>query len=285
MGKPVARGSRLIAVAVALVGVSASLLAVQVSALDSISVDRAELDDGVLRVEGQDAVPRAIVRVTSAESSASSPADNKGRFRVLASNFRSSNCQVTVTDGATSAQVSLDECTPTAPPTTPPTTTTTSRPTTTTTTSAADDHHHDHDHDDDASAADDHHHDHDDDASAADDHHHDDAAAADDRATDAGDVHRSARPRAAALFQRAAQHGGRDVCADRDRVRSQPGDLAEQGVHRVDHLLQPAERERHVHRDRYGSAGTAPHPRSLPAVREPVARTEYCTGSRAAPAS
>ena len=52
MGKPVARG-RLIAVGVVLVGVSASLLVVHVNALDSTSIDRAELDDGVLRVEGE----------------------------------------------------------------------------------------------------------------------------------------------------------------------------------------------------------------------------------------
>ena len=66
MGKPVARG-RLIAVGVVLVGVSASLLVVHVNALDSTSVDRAELDDGVLRVEGEGAVPNATVRVTSAD--------------------------------------------------------------------------------------------------------------------------------------------------------------------------------------------------------------------------
>ena len=37
------------------------MLVVQVNALDPISVDRAELDDGLLRVEGEDAVPSAIV--------------------------------------------------------------------------------------------------------------------------------------------------------------------------------------------------------------------------------
>jgi hypothetical protein len=65
----------LIRVGVALAGVSASLFVVPVNALDSIAVDRAELDDGLLRVEGEGAVPDAIVWVTSAESSASSPAD------------------------------------------------------------------------------------------------------------------------------------------------------------------------------------------------------------------
>ena len=135
MGKPVARGAGLIAGGVALVGLSAALLVVQVNALDATSIDRAELDDGALRVEGIRAVPNATVRVTSAESSASSRADSKGRFRVVASNFRSSNCRVTVTDGPTSAQVTLDECTPTTPPPTtlPPPATTTSTTTTTTT--------------------------------------------------------------------------------------------------------------------------------------------------------
>ena len=217
------------------------------------------------------------MRVTSAESSASGRADDDGRFRLLAANFRSSNCRVTVTDGATSAQASLDECTPTAPPPTTTTTTTTTPPPTTTTTT-----HDDHDDDDDAAADDDHHLDHDDDhdalprrpprprrrhdATAADDldDDHDDGAA------DAGDVHRSPRSRAAALLQRSAQHGGRGVGAYRDRVRLQPGELAEQGLRRGDHCLQPAERERHVHRHRHGAAGTAPHPCSLPAVREPV---------------
>ena len=61
MGKPVARGARLIAVGVALVGVSASLFVVRVNALDSTSIDRAELDDGVLRVEGERAVRNATV--------------------------------------------------------------------------------------------------------------------------------------------------------------------------------------------------------------------------------
>ena len=70
---------------------------------------------------------------------------------VLAPNFRSSNCRVTVTDGATSVQVALDECTPTTP--TPATADDDDRrrprrprrrpPTTTTTTTAADDDHDD----------------------------------------------------------------------------------------------------------------------------------------------
>ncbi len=135
MSKPVARRARLITVGVALAGVSTSLLALPPNALAAMLVDRAELDpDEGLRVEGEDAVPNAVVWVTSAQSSASSPADEDGRFRVLAANFQSSNCQATVTDGATSVQVSLDECTPTPPTTTPPPTTTMPPTTTTTTT-------------------------------------------------------------------------------------------------------------------------------------------------------
>ncbi len=159
-------------IAVALAGMTVSLLVVPVSALDALFVDRAELDDGLLRVEGEDAVPNAIVWVTSAESSASSPADDDGDFRVLAPNFRSSNCQVTVTDGATSAQVSLDECTPT---------------------DATADH---------ATADDVNHHDGADDDAAADDHdlddNHDNDAAADDHHDldhdDHDDHHVDARP-------------------------------------------------------------------------------------------
>ena len=69
------------------------------------------LDDGLLRVEGEDAVPVNLVSATSAEPSASVRADDRGRFRLLAPNFRSSNCRVTVTDGVTSTHASLDECT------------------------------------------------------------------------------------------------------------------------------------------------------------------------------
>jgi hypothetical protein len=137
MSKPVARRARLITIGVVLAGVTASLLVVPGYAVAEMFVDRAELDDDEgLRVEGEDAVPFAIVRVTSAESSASSPADDDGRFRVLSLEFRSSNCRATVTDGVTTVQVVLDECTPTTPTTPPPTTTTTTTapPTTTTTT-------------------------------------------------------------------------------------------------------------------------------------------------------
>ena len=133
MSKPVATGPRLITVGIALAAVSAALFVVPRNAVAEMFVDRAELDDDEgLRVEGEDAVPFAIVRVTSAQSSASSPADDDGRFRVLSLEFRSSNCRAMVTDGVTTVQAVLDECTPTTPTTPPPPTTTTTTTTTTT---------------------------------------------------------------------------------------------------------------------------------------------------------
>ncbi len=83
----------------------------------AVSVTRAELSSGQLRVEGRGAVPNAVVTVTSPESSASSRADGSGAFRVEASSYRSSTCRVTVSDGSTSATVSLSGCsTTTSPP-------------------------------------------------------------------------------------------------------------------------------------------------------------------------
>ena len=133
MSKPVVSRARLVTVGAAFAAVAASLLVLPTNAFAALFVDRAELDGGLLRLEGEDAVPHATVWVTSAESSASGLADEDGRFRLLVPNFQSSNCRVTVTDGATSAQVTLDECTPTVPPTTAPPTTappTTAAPTT-----------------------------------------------------------------------------------------------------------------------------------------------------------
>ena len=161
MSKPVVSRARLVTVGAAFAAVAASLLVLPTNAFAAMSVDRAELDDGLLRLEGEDAVPHAIVSVTSAESSASGLADEDGRFRLLVPNFQSSNCQVTVTDGATSAQVTLDECTPTVPPTTaPPTTAATTTDDGYDDRSSADDDEYDDDNNDSA-AGDDHHVDHD----------------------------------------------------------------------------------------------------------------------------
>ena len=154
---------------------------------------------------------------------------------------------MTVTDGPTSVQAALDECTPTSPPTTaaddgaaaddhdhdhqrpprrpPPTTTTTTtppRPRRPPRRHAADDHDHDHDHD------------------------HDD-----DPPTTTTTTTTTTVPPTPVTFtelhdpvpQRcfSAPLGAVDVASvrDRDRVRLQPGELAEQGVYRGDHSFNP----------------------------------------------
>ena len=90
------------------------------SAVTAISVTKASLSAGSLRVEGSGALANATVRVSSPESTAGSRADGSGRFRVSASGYQSSTCKVTVTDGATSVVATLSGCTPTSPPPPPP---------------------------------------------------------------------------------------------------------------------------------------------------------------------
>jgi len=90
------------------------------TALAAVQVTRSELSGGKLRIEGQGAVPNATMTV---DGVARGTADSTGRFRIEATNFSSSTCLVTVSDGATSVQASLAGCTPTTAPTPTPTTT------------------------------------------------------------------------------------------------------------------------------------------------------------------
>jgi hypothetical protein len=99
-------------------GVAALALAVPATALGAVSVTRAELKSGELRVEGRGALPNATITVT-ADSVVTGRADGSGAFRVETSSFRSSTCRATVTDGSTSAETTLAECTPSAPAPTP----------------------------------------------------------------------------------------------------------------------------------------------------------------------
>jgi hypothetical protein len=91
------------------------------TAFAAVSVSKAELSSGSLRVEGGGAVPNATVNVTSAESTASSRADGSGAFRVEGSGFKASSCTVTVSDGSTSTSATLSGCTKTAPSSPSPT--------------------------------------------------------------------------------------------------------------------------------------------------------------------
>jgi hypothetical protein len=99
----------------ALVALVALALVPQTAAA-AVSVARAELSGGQLRVEGRGAQAGALVRVTSDLSSASRSADSSGGFRVEASSFRSSTCRVTVSDPVSSTTASLSGCTAASPP-------------------------------------------------------------------------------------------------------------------------------------------------------------------------
>jgi Putative Ig domain len=106
---------------------AALVLALPSSAFGAVSVTRAELKSGQLRVEGRGALPNATVTVAS-DSVASTRSDGSGAFRVEASSFRSSTCRATVSDGATSYETALAECVVSAPeaaPTPTPTPTST----------------------------------------------------------------------------------------------------------------------------------------------------------------
>ena len=86
----------------------ALVFSVQQPAYADVSITRAELDRGKLRVEGEGA-PNATISINGL---AQSTADDQGRFKVQVKNFSTSNCQITVSDGSTSQIVTLDPCTP-----------------------------------------------------------------------------------------------------------------------------------------------------------------------------
>jgi hypothetical protein len=97
-------------------------------AFAAVSITRAELNGGQLRVEGRGAVPAATITVSSPESTATGRADSAGSFRVEAPSFRSNTCRVTVSDGSSSAEATLSSCTPSTTPTPTPTPTATPTP-------------------------------------------------------------------------------------------------------------------------------------------------------------
>ena len=82
----------------------------------AITVTRAELKGTALRVEGSAAVPNSTVMVSSPQQSVTGRADGNGAFRIEQDPFTSSTCNVTVSDGSTSATASLSGCTPSQPP-------------------------------------------------------------------------------------------------------------------------------------------------------------------------
>jgi hypothetical protein len=110
---------RHLAVVVLVAGAGLVLLPAHAYAL---SVSTAALEDGELRVDGENAAPGVFVTVTSTTSSAGVRSDLSGAYHVEASGFRADDCTVVVSDRQTfTATVPLSGCTPT--PVTPPATT------------------------------------------------------------------------------------------------------------------------------------------------------------------
>lgn len=112
---------RRVLLSVVAVLVAASTLILMPGSANALTVTRAELKNGQLRVDGAHAAPGIFVTVTSATSSAGVRSDGSGAYHVQASNFRANDCTVVVSDRQTlSETVTLSGCTPTS--TTPPST-------------------------------------------------------------------------------------------------------------------------------------------------------------------
>jgi hypothetical protein len=97
-------------------------LALIPASANALTVTRAELLDGQLRLDGVDAAPGVFVTVESTTSAAGVRSDLSGAYHVEAVAFRADDCTVVVSDRQTLTKtVTLDGCTPT--PVTPPATT------------------------------------------------------------------------------------------------------------------------------------------------------------------
>ncbi|MFL6030626.1 MAG: choice-of-anchor D domain-containing protein [Gaiellaceae bacterium] len=97
---------RIAAVALCAVGFGV----VGANAATAITVTRAELNSGQLRVEGSGAVANA--RVVVSPGSVAGTSDSNGAFKIQGSGYSSSTCQISVTDGVSTASHSLSGCTP-----------------------------------------------------------------------------------------------------------------------------------------------------------------------------
>jgi hypothetical protein len=93
------------------------LLVAAPAALAAITVTRAELNGGQLRVEGTGATPNATISI---DGTPMGTAASDGRFRIERSGFSSPTCRVVVSDGTTSTQATLSGCTPASQPPPPP---------------------------------------------------------------------------------------------------------------------------------------------------------------------
>src|SRR3954463_2207902 len=106
----------------ALLPVLVALLLVPATA-NALTVSRAQLSAGELRVEGANAARGIFVTAESSTAAAGSRSDTSGNFKIQASGFQAPDCTIVVSDRQTpTATVKLSGCTPsiTPLPTTPP---------------------------------------------------------------------------------------------------------------------------------------------------------------------
>jgi Abnormal spindle-like microcephaly-assoc'd, ASPM-SPD-2-Hydin len=99
------------------VAVVATFGVASASADAAITISRAELSGTQLRVEGSGAVPNHALTVSP--GSVSGTSDANGAFKIQNDPYSSSTCQITVSDGSSSASAKLSGCTASSPP--PPT--------------------------------------------------------------------------------------------------------------------------------------------------------------------
>ena len=97
------------------------LLALSPAAQAATTISRAELSGTQVRIEGSGAMPNARLVVNG--GALTGTADASGGFRIESSGFQApADCQVTVSDGSTSATRTLSGCSVSQPPQPPPST-------------------------------------------------------------------------------------------------------------------------------------------------------------------
>src|SRR4051794_31533835 len=90
----------------------AALLALPASA-SALTVSRAQLSGGELRVEGTNAARGIFITAESSTSAAGSRSDLNGSFKIQGTGFRAPDCTIVVSDRQTpTATVKLSGCTP-----------------------------------------------------------------------------------------------------------------------------------------------------------------------------
>jgi hypothetical protein len=110
-------GQNVSATVLRVVSLAAVLLAVVgttgAGAATGITITKSELSSSQLRVEGSGALPNHSITINPGNVTGTT--DANGAFKVQVTPYSSSTCQVTVSDGASSASAALAGCTASAP--------------------------------------------------------------------------------------------------------------------------------------------------------------------------